>query len=71
MEFKDRWGLAVSSRNQAALDQFETALDLTTSYFVDPLATITAAIELEPAFAMAHCLRAALGVCRPSAAQCR
>lgn len=62
MEFKDRRGLAVSSRNQAVLDQFETALDLTTSYFVDPLATITAAIELEPACAVAHCLRAALGV---------
>ena len=62
MELKDRRGLTVSSRNQAALDQFETAVDLTASYFVDPLATITAAIELEPACAIAHCLRAALGV---------
>src|SRR6187401_1937127 len=62
MELKDRRGLTVSSRNPAALERFETALDLTASYFIDPLATITAAIEHEPSCAIAHCLRAALGV---------
>ncbi len=62
MEATDRRGLAVSSRNPAALEHYEAALDLTASYFVDPLATITAAIEHEPACAIAHCLRAALGV---------
>jgi tetratricopeptide (TPR) repeat protein len=62
MELKDRRGLTVSSHNPAALERFETALDLTASYFIDPLATITAAIEHEPSSAIAHCLRAALGV---------
>ena len=62
MKLKDRRGLAVSSHNPAALERFETALDLTASYFIDPLATITAAIEHEPSCAIAHCLRAALGV---------
>ncbi len=62
MESTDRRGLAVSSRNATALEHYEAALELTASYFVDPLATITAAIEHEPTCAIAHCLRAALGV---------
>ncbi len=62
METKDRRGLAVSSRNATALEHYETALELIASYFVDPLAAITAAIEHEPACAIAHCVRAALGV---------
>jgi len=62
MKATDRRGLAVSSRNTTALEHYETALELTASYFVDPLATITAAIEHEPTCAIAHCLRAALGV---------
>ena len=62
METNDRRGLAVSSRNATALEHYETALELIASYFVDPLAAITAAIEHEPACAIAHCVRAALGV---------
>jgi tetratricopeptide (TPR) repeat protein len=62
MESKDRRGLAVSSRNPAALERYESAMELTASYFVDPLAAVTAAIEQEPTCAIAHCLRAALGV---------
>jgi tetratricopeptide (TPR) repeat protein len=62
MEMKDRRGLPVSSRNPAALGLFEDAVELTASYFVDPLATINAAIEHDPSCAIAHCLRAALGV---------
>jgi len=62
MKLKDRRGLEVSSRNPDSIDRFEQALDLTTSYFLDPLAAINAAIEQEPEFAMAHALRAALGV---------
>jgi tetratricopeptide (TPR) repeat protein len=62
MKVKDRRGLEVSSRNPGALERFEAALDLTNSYFVDPLATISDALEQDPQFAMGHCLRAALGV---------
>ncbi len=62
MESKDCRGLAVSSRNPAALQRYESAMELTASYFVDPLAAVTAAIEQEPSCAIAHCLRAALGV---------
>lgn len=62
MKLKDRRGLEVSSRNPDSIDRFEAALDLTASYFLDPLAAINGALEHEPAFAMGHCLRAALGV---------
>jgi tetratricopeptide (TPR) repeat protein len=62
MELKDRRGLPVSTRNQTSLERFENALELTTSYFIDPLATINAAIADDPSCAIAHCLRAALGV---------
>src|SRR5512145_3201749 len=62
MNLKDRRGLEVSSRNPDSVERFEQALDLTTSYFVDPLATINEALTQDPEFAMGHCLRAALGV---------
>jgi tetratricopeptide (TPR) repeat protein len=62
MKLKDRRGLEISSRKPDAVDRYEEALDLTASYFLDPLAAVNGAIELEPDFAMAHCLRAALGV---------
>ena len=62
MHLKDRRGLEVSTRNARSLDRYETALDLTASYFVDPLAEINAAIADDPACAIAHCLRAGLAV---------
>ncbi len=62
MQLTDRRGLEVSSRNPDSLERFEEAMDLTVSYFVDPLAIINSALEQDPAFAMGHCLRAALGV---------
>ena len=62
MHLKDRRGLEVSTRNTRSLDRFEKALDLTTSYFIDPLAEINAAIADDPTCAFAHCLRAGLAV---------
>ena len=62
MKLKDRRGLEVSSRKPDSVNRFEEALDLTVSYFMDPLAAINGALEQEPDFAMGHCLRAALGV---------
>jgi tetratricopeptide (TPR) repeat protein len=62
MQLKDHRGLAVSTRNTRSLDRFEKALELTTSYFVDPLAEINTAIADDPGCAIAHCLRAGLAV---------
>ena len=62
MTLHDARGLAVSSRNSSSVEGYERALDLSVSYFVDPLATINAVLAEDPAFAAGHCLRAALGV---------
>jgi tetratricopeptide (TPR) repeat protein len=62
MTLHDRRGLAVSTSNRASLERYEQALELTASYFIDPLATINAAVEADPAFAAGHCLRAGLAV---------
>jgi tetratricopeptide (TPR) repeat protein len=62
MHLQDRRGLEVSTRNNQSLDRFEHALELTASYFVDPLAEINAAIADDPGCAIAHCLRAGLAV---------
>lgn len=60
MSLQDSRGCPVSSRNAASLTQFEQALELSVSYRLDPLATIQAAVDADPGFAMGHCLRAAL-----------
>jgi len=62
MTLHDSRGLALSSRNPASLEQLERATALCASYFVDPLATIDAALADDPGFAAGHCLRAALAV---------
>jgi len=62
MTLHDRRGLSVSTSNRASLEHYERALDLTASYFVDPLATMNEALEADPTFAAGHCLRAALAV---------
>lgn len=62
MSLLDSRGVPVSTHNPASLHQYEQAMELTASYFVDPMATIQAAIDADPAFAMGHCLQAALVV---------
>jgi len=62
MKLKDCRGLELSTRNPDSVERLEEAMDLTVSYFLDPLATINGALEQDPDFAMGHCLRAALGV---------
>jgi len=62
MTLYDCRGIATSSTHRASLKKLEQATELTASYFVDPLATINEALEADPAFAAAHCLRAALAV---------
>jgi tetratricopeptide (TPR) repeat protein len=42
------------------LQQYEQAVELSAGYFLDPFATIQAALELDPGFAAGHCLRAGL-----------
>jgi len=59
---KDCRGLTVSTSNASALAAYERAADLTHGYYVDPLAEIDIALEHDPHFAMAHCLRAAIAV---------
>jgi tetratricopeptide (TPR) repeat protein len=62
MTLKDRRGLEVSTRDPRSLERFERALELTASYFVDPMAAINEAIADDPHCAIAHCLRAGLAV---------
>lgn len=62
MTLKDRRGLDVSTRNATSLDRYEQALELTASYFIDPLAAINAALDDDPEFAAGHALRAALAL---------
>jgi tetratricopeptide (TPR) repeat protein len=58
----DARGCPTSTTSSASLQQFERALDLSVSYELDPLATIQKALEVDPAFAMGHCLRAGLAI---------
>lgn len=60
MSLRDSRGCLVSTRSATSLSQFEQALELSVSYRLDPLATIQAALQADPDFAMGHCLRAGL-----------
>lgn len=60
MSLLDCRGLAVSTHNRKSLQAYEQALELSASYFLDPLAVIESALEEDPSFATGHCLRAAL-----------
>jgi tetratricopeptide (TPR) repeat protein len=60
MSLHDSRGCPVSSQNAAAMQRYERALDLSVSYFLDPLATIQAALDEDPDFVAGHCLRAGL-----------
>ena len=62
MTLQDRRGLALSGHQRSSLEQYEHALELTASYFVDPLAAVDTLLEDDPTFASGHALRAALGV---------
>jgi tetratricopeptide (TPR) repeat protein len=62
MTLQDRRGVTVSGHQRKSLEQYEQALELTVSYFVDPLAAIDALLKDDPTFASGHALRAALGV---------
>jgi tetratricopeptide (TPR) repeat protein len=58
----DARGCPTSTPSSASLQQYERALDLCVSYELDPLATITQALDADPTFALGHCLRAGLAV---------
>ena len=60
MAFLDSRGVPVSTCSREALSHYETAVDLSAGYFVDPMAAIRQAIDADPGFAMGHCLQAAL-----------
>jgi len=60
MSFVDCRGVPVSTQNRALLREYERAVELSASYFLDPFATIQATLELDPTFAAGHCFRAGL-----------
>lgn len=60
MSLTDCRGVPVSTQNRALLERYERAAELLAGYYLDPFATIQAALEQEPAFAAGHCLRAGL-----------
>src|SRR5262245_41321194 len=62
MTMQDRRGVAVSGHQRKSLERYEQALELTVSYFVDPLAAVDGLLKDDPTFVSAHTLRAALGV---------
>lgn len=62
MRIRDCRGIELTTQSSSSVAKYERALDLMASYFVDPLATIDAALLEDPDFVSGHCLRAALGV---------
>lgn len=62
MSLIDCRGVPCSTQNKSSLRYYETAVELSASYFVDPLTVIDGALEADPAFASGHCMRAALMV---------
>jgi tetratricopeptide (TPR) repeat protein len=60
MSLIDCRGVPVSTNNPESLQYYETALELSASYFIDPLAVIDSALQQDPGFASGHCLRAGL-----------
>ncbi len=62
MTLQDSRGIPLSTRSPSLVQQYEQALDLSLGYFLDPLAKIQGALEVDPSFASGHCLRAALMV---------
>jgi hypothetical protein len=60
MTLYDKFGAPLSSGNRRSVDAFNDAAALMLGFFADPLATIDAALEADPAFVMGHCFRAGL-----------
>ena len=58
MTLHDTRGLAVSTRNRASLDRYETAVELMNGYYLDFLAVIDEALAEDPGFVMGHCFKA-------------
>lgn len=58
----DARGCPTSTTSSASLQQYEQAMQLSVSYELDPLATIQKALDVDPSFALGHCLRAGLAV---------
>lgn len=62
MTLLDSRGVPVSTHSQEAMQHYEQAAELSAGYYFDPMATIRSAIDIDPEFAMGHCLQAALVV---------
>ena len=60
-EMNDYRGVLTTVSDRDALDKFEQALAQLQSYHGDPVETVDEAIEQDPNFVMAHCLRAHCG----------
>jgi len=58
MTLHDNRGLAVSTRNRAALDRYETAVELLNGFYLDFLAAADEALAEDPDFVMGHCFKA-------------
>ncbi len=62
MSLVDCRGVPISTNNPRSLQHYEQAVELAVGYYLDPLVILQDALEEEPHFAAAHCLRAALMV---------
>lgn len=70
MTLHDTRGLAVSTRNQSALERYEAAVDLLNGYYLDFMAVIDGALEEDPGFVMGHCFKAGVyATCNEAAVQ--
>lgn len=58
MSLKDRRDVHYSTDSKAALEQFETALERSHSYFGDPFVPVDEALAHDPEFVMGHCFKA-------------
>jgi|HigsolmetaAR202D_1030399.scaffolds.fasta_scaffold06291_2 hypothetical protein len=71
MSLFDCRGVPASTANVRALQACEQAVELTASYFLDPLAVIQEVLDEEPYCAAAHCVRAGLAVTATDKSWCR
>ena len=62
MAYVDSRGIELTASTRASVEQYEKALDLLAGYFLDPVATIEAALAQDPDFVSGHCLRVGIGV---------
>ncbi|HYG87008.1 MAG TPA: tetratricopeptide repeat protein [Azospirillum sp.] len=70
MTLHDTRGLALSTRNQASLDRYETAVELLNGFYLDFLGVIDEALAEDPGFVMGHCFKAGVyAICNEAAVQ--